>query len=392
ITADQISEGTNMIYGPLLDLAPSDPVQREQSTLWRQNRIHTWRPEVAQFFARLTIDKAEQMSKKRAVFVVKHAPGYGHFMGPIETANRPPIDHRSLKEISVGLQPFRGVIDQFGPSQIAVMVSGVVVPSLGRTKKNDLKTPLLFSPRGIEWLRHQLGPMGEEVVLLADDLTAPIFLPYYRDQLGLEKGKISPHQRWRLLIQQLAASDVDLILSYESPPQERFALYLEEGKKLVEERLVSREVLEKSVYRILRMKKRLYPHHPRLQNIRNTVQLMSVEELLAQKLILPGSWINSSTTERERQIVQMTRQGIGGISFEGTQGLIRQVLKGPYSSQSKRLIPPFLANNSLQEIAGFQGRYRSYLSEVEPIRRFTELLDLYSPEPVSSETLSSMVD
>ena len=383
-----LDQGYNMIYGPSVDVASGSKEKREQSTLWKQNRIHTWRPDIATLFGSLTV-ASTQNTKNPGFFILKHAPGYGTLTGSLESCMNFAVDARSSDEILRDVTPFREMVERFGPRHVGVMVSGVVVPELHLEESSGGPTPFALSSRGIAWLRKELGAYGKEVVVITDDMGAPVFFPYYKKMLGKKSNEfVFQQERWRYLLKQLTNADVDMMVYFDAPPTQRLQTYLDIGRELLASGEITREQLEKSVFRILAVKRRMYPSHSRLQDLHQTVKAMRVEELLAQKLVLAGAWEGSSTPERLREIKEATVMGLGGLSFEGTQALIHLVQPMILKMSEEGVIPPFLANNASRELEDhLHGDEPGYVSESVVIREFTAIMDRYFPNASPSSLL-----
>jgi len=397
---EMFKKGYTLAFGPLADVLPSDPTARAESLMGKLGRIHSSRTEAVTLFGKLTIAKTEA-SGQRGVFIIKHAIGYGSLGGKsLESSNEPPRDTRSLEKIKKDFSPFRKILNGF-PSRVGVMVAGAKVIAI------DPDTPAVLSPLVTRVIREELGAMGEDAVLMTDDMNAGIFWGHIKQECSKEQnicevrsdGGINRLERLSFLIAKLVEGDVDIMMIYSTPPSAILADYLKAGHRLLERGIITREQLEKSVTRILRMKQGLYPEHPRLMDISQTVSEMSVDELLGQKLLLAGAWPVSTLPTKlwsEHWLAELKstirdQVPIFGFSLEGTKTFVRKakVMVEAFSAQGKT--PCVLSENPPLEVGGYDNagnrEHKQYKKETEPVREFTELLDKFYPSACKGQTL-----
>ncbi len=408
------------VYGPLADVAPDSRSKRSKSRMWKLGRIHTWQPEVSSLFGVLTI-LAAQRNGNRAHFFIKHAPGYGKLTSKrLEMTGEPPIDKRSLKEIKRDFESFKQIFSYFGPKTVGVMISASIVEALQPEGWPDQPTPAVLSPKVVSWVRKSLGPQGDQALIVTDDMNAPVFLKTYERECGRNKDGIMNIKAQRMfMLKRLIKSDVDLVLTYDTPLLQSLHLYINAGLELIKNGDIFRKEIERSVRRILKAKKRLFPDHPKLADIDATIDGMTNEELLAQKMILPGAWstielallddrkagmspaalkkarkqiINNATQEWIDQIKATTKLGIGGVSLEGTKSFVKRVQKALKPLKEEGFIPPFVLNNPPQEIAGFSNAgNKKYRAETKLIKKFSLLSEKLLPENIDKNALVEMI-
>ncbi|MDO8518938.1 MAG: hypothetical protein Q7T11_02100, partial [Deltaproteobacteria bacterium] len=413
-----MQQGYTLVYGPLADLAPADQRERDRSTMWNLHRIHSWRKEAVALFGLLTVAKTREDQK--GVFFIKHAIGYGSLDNQrLETMNEPPRDHRSLERIRHDFYPFRKIVEGAAPGSVGVMVAGAVVEAL------DPSSPAVLSPTVNRFIRQELGSRGEDVVLMTDDVNAPIFWPHILAECRRDENAnicttrdygLNAVDRMAYLLARLVEGDVDIMLNYATPPTQVMADLFEAGNRLIQKGVISRAQLEKSVCRILQMKQTLYPDHPRLQDIQETVRMMSIEELLAQKIIVAGAWPvpnfegpefgsneDGMMDQRFWPKVWMDNlkkisgsSPVGGVSLEGTKKLIGPVDQYVQTRLGEGAIPPFVCENPPLENGGFDNsgdlKNAQYRRETDPIRRLTELLDRYYPDGTPPGLIDAVYD
>ncbi|MBF0105466.1 MAG: hypothetical protein HQM16_09085 [Deltaproteobacteria bacterium] len=376
--------GYTLIYGPLADVAPENEVARARSTMWQLDRIHSWDPDVVALFGSLSIAAAER-DGRHAAFTLKHAPGYGHLEGGLETTKKLPKETRSLKDVERDFKPFRVLLDRFGPETAAVMIGGAILEAV------DPNHPSVFSPKTVRWVRDNLGPQGEKTVLVTDDINTSIFTEYLDGQMGKEKktNARSRLEKIKFMIKRLVEADVDIMLDYGSiSSYGGLKLFANAGKELLDEGAISRKALERSVKRILHMKARIYPDHPLLKDIDATVAAMTDEQLFWQKLVVPCAW--GSEKDQSRFAANF---GVG-LTMEGLEEYLPRVQEYTHEAVKTALTPPpFVANNSPQELAGLDNRGNSkFRFESKPIHKFTELVEKLFPDGIPAGFMDAIYE
>lgn len=368
-------DGYTMVYGPVADLAPKDLSLRENSSMWRSARVHSWNPKVVSFFGKLAIAAAHKTGKP-IFFVLKHAPGYGSLTDTSEGNLFPPVNQRSETDIARDFSPFRSLFEEFGPEHVGVMVGGVIVPAIDEEKK-----PAVFSPKTVSWIRRELGPKGANAVLISDAINNAIFNSYYEREP--ETG-FPTKKTWKFIHQSLAESDVDIMLYHYTPSLKEFQICLQAAVELVGEGSVTRTQLERSIRRILKAKQSLFPNLVQLKDIDKVIQSMSIEKLIAQKIIFSGASPGvHSTSEQIKYIEKFARLGVGGVSIEGTERLIGRIQPEIQSLDKEGLIPPFLANNSPDEFA---------YNQLSVVRAITRLLEKTYSQEIPDDLFNAVFD
>ncbi len=324
---DAARGGINFLYGPVLDLA------HEGGYMAGAGRTHTDDPALSALFADLTIERTLEASPE-TIFVIKHAPGIGAITRNPELGDRVVVDGRTASRIAADFAPFARVAARY-PQRTAVMIGGAAYPALD----GESGCPALYSPRVIAWLRERLPP---ETILVSDDLGRSI-LRGYVNRRHAEEVAAKPLNETKFALLEATRAGCDLLLFYANGPQ--FIDHAcEAGRELVAEGAIARGELEDSVRRILLLKRSAHPDHPTLQDIDATVAGMTIDELWAQRLVLPA-W-------NARVSHHLTFRGAGGLAFEGVRNAVsvrRQLQR--WLAAHPEVIPPLMADNSPQELA-----------------------------------------
>lgn len=140
-----------------------------------------------------------------------------------------------------------------------------------------------------------------------------------------------------------------------------------------------RALLEESVIRILRLKKRIFPEAKILENPEDLVSRMSVRELWAQKMVLPCWYIDNT--------VHHVQTNVGGIALEGIidSSPYMEVVKKELQRDLSR-IPPLLTNNSPQELANKQSSPNPFfVTERRLLKQIAQELEKAFPQGVPEE-------
>lgn len=318
--------GYNLLYGPLCDVA------RRDSPGYMENagRIFAHDPEVAAALALLTV-RAAHGQNTRLGFVLKHAPGIGE-IGVNPEWGKLTVDYRSKEAVLAEFSAFERAFSS--EEGTAVMVSGVAYPSL-EDAPTTLK-PAALSPAVCGLIRESLGP---DAVLFSDDLGTPAFQDYFKKQ-GVKPDSMGLYVVPGVLAATQAG--VDVCLTYVRSVA-GLKMMLDELEKSTLAGTVTRATLEESVLRILKYKRRLFPDAPVLADPEALVKKMSVRDLWAQKIVYPSFSVSDSKA--------FLGMGVGGITFEGIQHPSYYMdLVARETTANPGLIPPFLANNSPQEL------------------------------------------
>jgi len=382
---EMTESGYSAIFGPLVDVAP----RNKRSLMWELGRIHTDRPRIASFFARLAIASAKVENKTPFCFI-KHAPGIGSIQTTsFERRNDFVLDTRSEAEISASFQAFEAVVDQM-ENGVGVMVAGVVVPTLGIDRfGTDSIAPAALSPSAIAWMRERLG---EDILFMTDDAASIPFWNYlggyYTGKPGdyiAEKGAILG-----TLLKQSVAADIDLILYFEGDyPDRVLGRFLEEGRNLIKKGEVTRAELEKSVRRILAAKRNQFPSDARLRDIDATIAGMTNDQLWAQKLFLGVYVYNDQKLHFLESVREAVQMGVGGLSMEGYNEHLEEVKL--ILADSEGPLPIFLGENSPQELPGYDNRPNVERLRIwEQIRTFSTTYDTHFPKGAPDSFFDSL--
>lgn len=210
--------GLNMNFAPVLDVNsnPNNPVIGD--------RAFGAEPQVV---STLGIPTMQGIQAEGVISVVKHFPGHGD-TAVDSHVGLPRVDHDRERLQAVELPPFVRAIEE---GVDAVMIAHILLPKL------DPDRPATFSPAIISGLlREELRFAG---VVITDDLTMGAIVNNYEiGQAAVESVK--------------AGSDIVLVC-HDYRLEEAVLIALTEAVKSGE---ISAERLDRSVYRILRLKRK----------------------------------------------------------------------------------------------------------------------------------------
>lgn len=362
-------EGVNFLYGPVLDLAHAGGYME------RVGRAQTDDPVLSAFFAELTIARTLQECPE-TLFVLKHAPGIGAITRNPECGDAVVIDGRSAEQLAADVAPFAWVATRF-PGRAAVMVGGAAYSALD----DEPERPALYSPQVISWLRERLPP---DTVLVSDDLGRSI-LRGYINRRHAEAVADKPLNETKFALLEATRAGCDLLLFYAKWPG--FIDYVgQAGRELIAEGTIGRGELEASVRRILLLKRAAFPNHPALQDVDATIAGMSIDELWAQRLVLPA-W-------NARVSHHLAFRGAGGLAFEGVRGaaVIRRDLRH-WIAEHPEAIPPLMADNSPQELADTRSSRNDRRDpELEVLTEMHEAVRQRFPDGFSAGVADDLLD
>ena len=200
--------------------------------------------------------------------------------------------------------------------------------------------------------------------------------------------------RHGFILEALTRADVDIILTYEDMPEKVVESFGRAARSLVESGRITRADLERPVRRILEAKKSMHPGNALLSDIDRTIESLSIEELAAQRMMLPlASEPKATANESIATAKRLVDMKIGGLSFEGMSGDEHKVIDAVRSSAFMNAIPPMLADNSPRELVGMDNPgNKKFSSELADLERGTMLLDGISSKQLSAETMSCLLD
>ncbi|MBF0105467.1 MAG: hypothetical protein HQM16_09090 [Deltaproteobacteria bacterium] len=381
------ASGLNAVFGPLVDVAPPDKASRERAHMWQRGRVHTWNPEVASFFAGLAI-QAARVDDRPVFSFIKHAPGIGSIEAKtIEMGDSLVTDTRTYGEIANNFRSFETTLRQFD-NGVGVMVAGVAVPALDKGDQKVLP-PAALSPKVVSWMRKRLG---QDVLLITDDANSPSFRAYIKGKIEKESKNALERreQKVAMLLYLSVKADIDIILFCDSDfPDKAASRLISAGRRLIKERRITRKELIPSVRRILKAKQAMYPDNPRLADVDALIDGMTNDELWAQKLLLM-TYDEGNLSASASRAVEL---GIGGLSTEATQAKRNDLKKIVDEKVAQGAIPVFIADNSPQELPGYDNKAnRAELGAWQLIRKFTTAYDRLFPEGASECFFSVMRD
>lgn len=216
LAAEVHSLGFNMDFAPVLDINsnPDNPVIGDRSF-----------GDDPQTVIRHGIVTMKAIQSKQVAAVVKHFPGHGDTS--VDSHLELPVVHKSLKELqSFELPPFQEAIKQ---DTDAVMIAHLLIPQVDKQNPASLSRKIITN-----LLRETLKFDG---VVITDDMTMGGITKYY----DIGEAAIKSVQ---------AGSDI-LLVGHDYDKQ---VTVLQALKNSTANGILTEETLDRSVYRILRLK------------------------------------------------------------------------------------------------------------------------------------------
>ncbi|WP_339209135.1 beta-N-acetylhexosaminidase [Paenibacillus sp. FSL K6-3182] len=212
------SIGFNMDFAPVLDINsnPKNPVIGNRSYGTNAETVITH-----------GLETMKAIQSKQVAAVVKHFPGHGDTS--VDSHLDLPVVNKSLAELKAfELLPFVEAIQQ---DTDAIMIAHLLIPKIDKDYPASLSKKMIS-----KLLREELGYEG---VVMTDDMTMGGITEHF------DVGKAA-------VTSILAGSDI-ILIGHDYKTQ---LSVLQSLKKSARDGVISRDMLDKSVYRILRLKEK----------------------------------------------------------------------------------------------------------------------------------------
>ncbi|MEX2104450.1 MAG: beta-N-acetylhexosaminidase [Bacilli bacterium] len=221
--------GFNMDYAPVLDINnnPNNPVIGDRS----------FGP-IPELVSKLAISTMKGIGSQHVIPVVKHFPGHGDTS--VDSHKELPVVNKSMEELqSFELIPFKEALENGAE---VVMIAHILLPQI------DTKYPASMSKSVITDLLR--GSMKFDGVVITDDMTMGAILKNY----DISEAAVQSVS---------AGSDIILVAhDFDTEVQVIQAL-----KKSVEDGRIPEKMIDQSVYRILKLKKKYALTNETIKNV-----------------------------------------------------------------------------------------------------------------------------